>query len=122
MTIILILIIIYFIFSKTFLKSTIDNYNNKTIENASILQNKIYPIIETTYNIPIEIKFNKLIKKITNYKTKPPIKYSLYEYSVYYLNSIDIIRVEWEIIENDMIIKSISKYNGKENKNIYTRE
>jgi hypothetical protein len=82
----------------------------------------MYPIIETIYDIPIEIKFNKLIKKATNYKTKPPIKYGLYEYNVYYLNSIDSIRVEWEIIENKMIIKSISKYNGKENKNIYTRE
>jgi hypothetical protein len=118
----LVLFIIYLILSKTLLKGTIENYNNQTIENALIIQDKIYPILKTNYDIPIEIKFNKWIEKGTNYNVKPPIRYGIYEFGVYHQNSIDNIRVEWEIIENIMIVKSISKYFGKESENIYINE
>ena len=123
MTILIIIVLvcffIYFILSKTLLKDTIERHNNELTERTIIVKNNINPIIETIYDMPIDIKFNRWIVRGTNYNTKPPFRYGTYEYSIFYQDLIENITVEWEIREGVMIIKLISRHLGKENEIVY---
>ena len=112
---------VYFILSKTLLKDAIEKRNVQFIERTLIVKEKIYPILETIYDLPIDIEFNKLITQTIHYNSKPAFRYGTYKYNIIYDNSIDTIAVEWEMRDNVIIIKTINRILGKKKENIYVR-
>ena len=112
--------IVYSILSKTVLKEFIENRNNRIIEEALVVKGKIHPILEAIHNFPVEIEFYRMVERSTNLTTS--VISGIYEFNVFHQNSKENIRVEWELIEGEVTIKSITKHFGREIVNIFLRE
>jgi ABC-type uncharacterized transport system fused permease/ATPase subunit len=105
------------ILSRTVLKEFIENWNNRIIEEALVVKGEIHPILEATHNFPVKIEFYRMVERTTNLTTS-----GIHEFNVFHQNSKENIRVEWELNEGEVTIKSITKHFGREVVNIFLRE
>jgi len=112
--------IIYPILSRTVLREFIENHNNRIIEEALVVKNETYQILETIHNVSLEIEFNRVIRRSTNLSTS--VISGIYEFNIFRQNIKENIRVEWELIEGEVAIKSITKHIGREVINIFSPE
>ena len=110
----------YFILSRTVLKEFIESCNNRIIEEALIVKSEIRPILEAMHNFPVEIEFNRIARRSASFGASAIS--GIYKFNIFHQNLKENIMVEWELIEGEIIIKSITKLAGRESINIFSLE